>query len=83
MIKYTVEGNTKCHYCGFKNFYHGQSLRKCKHLSEAHYDKVKLKHKWVFEKNCKGFKPTYTIKHTTPEENKNVKSKSQMAKLVR
>ncbi len=83
LIKYTIDGNAICPYCRFKNYYHGQSIKKCKHLEQAHYDKFKFKHRWVFGKAGRGFKPTYTITHVTPEENKNVKSKSQMAKLVR
>jgi uncharacterized Zn finger protein (UPF0148 family) len=83
LIKYTVDGNVICPCCGFKCYYHGQSIKKCKHLAEAHYDKFKFKHKWVFDKAGRGFKPTFTIKQITPEENKNVKSKSQMAKMVR
>ena len=81
MIKYTIDGSVICPYCRFKCYYHGQSIKKCKHLSQAHYDKFKFKHKWVFDKNCKGFKPTYTITHTTPEENKNVQPTGRMSKM--
>jgi uncharacterized Zn finger protein (UPF0148 family) len=83
MTKYTIDGNVICPYCKFKNYYHGQSIKKCKHLTEAHYDKVKFKHKWVFDKAGKGFKPTHTITHTTPEEYKNVRTKNQISKFVR
>jgi len=83
MTKYTIDGNVICPYCRFKCYYHGQSIKKCKHLQQGYFDKVSLKHKWVFDPKAKGFKPNFTIKHTTPEENKNVKTKSQMAKLVR
>ena len=83
MTKYTLDGNVKCPYCGFKNHFYGNSIKKCKHLTEAHYDNVKFKQKWVFDKAGRGFNPTFTIKHTTPEENKNVRSKYQMSKFVR
>ena len=78
---YTEDSGIKCPFCKVKNYYYGNSLKKCKHLQQGYFDKVSLKHKWVFDPKAKGFKPNFTIKHMTPQENKNVLPTGRMSKM--
>ena len=81
MTKYTIDGNVICPFCKVKNYFVGNSLKKCKHLQQGYFDKVSLKHKWVFDPKAKGFKPNFTIKHMTPQENKYVQPTGRMSKM--
>jgi len=77
--KKTKTSTTVCPFCSKKNYYFGNTLRKCKHLNHAGI--FNGGYKWVFDKLARGFKATFTIKHTTPEENKNVQPTGRMSKM--
>jgi len=68
--KRSKTSTTICPICGTKNYYFGNTLRKCKHLNHAGI--FGGGYKWIFDPKGGGFKATFTINNITPQENKDV-----------